>query len=173
MHRGRRQHGPGGRSRLQALQLPLTQGDQSQLAAGEGGVEEDEDSDRRRTRARMLQVLTRRIPGGLAMSVTLMGTIMAATTGIVGASVVMLTLVALPPMMQRGYQKELAVGTLASAGTLGSLIPPSITLIVYGIATETSIGRLFLAGGVPRAGPADAHAQPHEPAAPGRLAACL
>ena len=70
-----------------------------------------------------LQVLTRRIPGGLAMSVTLMGTIMAATTGIVGASVVMLTLIALPTMLERGYKKELAVGTIASAGTLGILIP--------------------------------------------------
>jgi TRAP-type mannitol/chloroaromatic compound transport system permease large subunit len=56
------------------------------------------------------------------MSVTLMGTIMAATTGIVGASVVMLTLIALPAMMERGYNKELAVGTIASAGTLGILI---------------------------------------------------
>lgn len=59
-----------------------------------------------------LQIVTRRIPGGLAMSVTLMGTIMAATTGIVGASVVMLTMIALPSMMERGYSKELATGTI-------------------------------------------------------------
>ena len=77
-----------------------------------------------------LQIVTRRIPGGLAMSVTLMGTIMAATTGIVGASVVMLTMIALPSMMERGYSKELATGTIASAGTLGILIPPSIMLAV-------------------------------------------
>ncbi|HYI86680.1 MAG TPA: TRAP transporter large permease subunit [Burkholderiales bacterium] len=96
-----------------------------------------------------LQVLTRRIPGGLAMSVTLMGTIMAATTGIVGASVVMLTLVALPAMMQRGYQKELAVGTIASAGTLGILIPPSIMLVIMGDLLQVSVGTLFAAAVLP------------------------
>ncbi|MDX9860716.1 MAG: TRAP transporter large permease subunit, partial [Rhodospirillales bacterium] len=68
-----------------------------------------------------LQVLTRRVPGGLAMSVTVMGTIMAATTGIVGASVIMLTLIAMPAMTERGYKGELAAGTIASAGTLGIL----------------------------------------------------
>jgi tripartite ATP-independent transporter DctM subunit len=96
-----------------------------------------------------LQVITRRIPGGLAMSVTLMGTIMAATTGIVGASVVMLTLVALPAMMQRGYQKELAVGTIASAGTLGILIPPSIMLVIMGDLLQVSVGTLFAAAVFP------------------------
>jgi tripartite ATP-independent transporter DctM subunit len=96
-----------------------------------------------------LQVLTRRVPGGLAMSVTLMGTIMAATTGIVGASVVMLTLVALPAMMQRGYQKELAVGTIASAGTLGILIPPSIMLVIMGDLMQVSVGTLFAAAVFP------------------------
>lgn len=96
-----------------------------------------------------LQVITRRIPGGLAMSVTLMGTIMAATTGIVGASVVMLTLVALPTMLQRGYQKELAVGTIASAGTLGILIPPSIMLVIMGDLLAVSVGTLFAAAVIP------------------------
>jgi tripartite ATP-independent transporter DctM subunit len=96
-----------------------------------------------------LQVITRRVPGGLAMSVTLMGTIMAATTGIVGASVVMLTLVALPAMMQRGYQKELAVGTIASAGTLGILIPPSIMLVIMGDLLQVSVGTLFAAAVLP------------------------
>ena len=74
----------------------------------------------------------RRVPGGLAIAVTLLGTIMAATTGIVGASVVMLTLIALPVMIDRGYKKELSVGTIASAGTLGILIPPSIMLVIMG-----------------------------------------
>ena len=96
-----------------------------------------------------LQVLTRRIPGGLAMSVTLMGTIMAATTGIVGASVVMLTMIALPSMMQRGYREELAVGTIASAGTLGILIPPSIMLVIMGDLLSVSVGSLFAAAVVP------------------------
>ena len=98
---------------------------------------------------RALQVLTRRIPGGLAMSVTLMGTIMAASTGIVGASVIMLTLVALPTMLQRGYSKELSVGTIASAGTLGILIPPSIMLVIMGDLMSISVGTLFTASIVP------------------------
>ncbi len=96
-----------------------------------------------------LQVVTRRIPGGLAMSVTLMGTIMAATTGIVGASVVMLTMIALPSMMERGYDKKLAVGTIASAGTLGILIPPSIMLVIMGDLLSVSVGALFAAAVLP------------------------
>ena len=96
-----------------------------------------------------LQVLTRRIPGGLAMSVTLMGTIMAATTGIVGASVIMLTLIALPTMLAAGYSKELSVGTIASAGTLGILIPPSIMLVIMGDLLTISVGTLFTAAIIP------------------------
>jgi len=91
-----------------------------------------------------LQVLLRRLPGGLAVAVTLLGTIMAATTGIVGASVIMLTLIALPAMMQRGYSKELSVGTIASAGTLGILIPPSIMLVIMGDLMSLSVGSLFM-----------------------------
>ena len=96
-----------------------------------------------------LQVITRRIPGGLAMSVTLMGTIMAATTGIVGASVVMLTMIALPSMLERGYDKKLAVGTIASAGTLGILVPPSIMLVIMGDLLSVSVGALFAAAVFP------------------------
>jgi tripartite ATP-independent transporter DctM subunit len=96
-----------------------------------------------------LQVLTRRIPGGLAMSVTLMGTIMAATTGIVGASVIMLTLIALPTMLAMGYSKELSVGTIASAGTLGILIPASIMLVIMGDLMTLSVGTLFTAAILP------------------------
>ena len=96
-----------------------------------------------------LQVITRRIPGGLAMSVTLLGTIMAATTGIVGASVIMLTLVALPTMLASGYSKELSVGTIASAGTLGILIPPSIMLVIMGDLLTISVGTLFTAAIIP------------------------
>lgn len=96
-----------------------------------------------------LQVLMRRVPGGLAMSVTLMGTIMAATTGIVGASVVMLTMIALPSMMARGYDKRLAVGTIASAGTLGILIPPSIMLVIMGDLLSVSVGALFAGAVIP------------------------
>jgi tripartite ATP-independent transporter DctM subunit len=96
-----------------------------------------------------LQVLLRRVPGGLAMSVTILGTIMAATTGIVGASVIMLTLIALPVMLERGYNKELSVGTIASAGTLGILIPPSIMLVIMGDLMGIPVGTLFLAAIIP------------------------
>jgi len=72
----------------------------------------------------ILQVVLKRVPGGLALSITLMGTIMAATTGIIGASVVMMTLLALPTMLDRGYNTPLATGTIASSATLGILIPP-------------------------------------------------
>lgn len=98
---------------------------------------------------RALQVLTRRVPGGLAMSVVLMGTIMAATTGIVGASVIMLTLIALPTMLAQGYAKELSVGCIASAGTLGILIPPSIMLVIMGDLLTISVGTLFTAAVLP------------------------
>src|SRR3546814_8657697 len=87
-----------------------------------------------------LQVLLRRLPGGLAISVTLMGTILAATTGIVGASVIMMTLLALPVMLKRGYQIELATGTIAASGTLGILIPPSIMLVILADLLSVSVG---------------------------------
>ncbi len=96
-----------------------------------------------------LQVLLRKVPGGLALAVVLLGTIMAATTGIVGASVVMLTLIALPVMLDRGYQKELSVGTIAASGTLGILIPPSIMLVILGDLMQISVGLLFAAAVLP------------------------
>jgi tripartite ATP-independent transporter DctM subunit len=96
-----------------------------------------------------LSVMTRRIPGGLALSVTLMGTIMAATTGIIGASVVMMTLMALPVMLSRGYSKALATGTIASSGTLGILIPPSIMLVIMADLMSIPVGTVFIAAAVP------------------------
>jgi len=92
---------------------------------------------------RILQLMLRRIPGGLAIAVTVLGTIMAATTGIVGASVIMLSLIALPVMLSTGYNKALAVGTIASAGTLGILIPPSIMLVIMGDLIGIPVGTLF------------------------------
>lgn len=91
----------------------------------------------------ILQLMLRRVPGGLAIAVTLLGTVMAATTGIVGASVIMLTLIALPIMLSKGYDKSLAVGTIASAGTLGILIPPSIMLVIMGDLIGIPVGTLF------------------------------
>ncbi len=96
-----------------------------------------------------LQVLTRRVPGGLALSVTLMGTVMAATTGIIGASVVMITLMALPVMIERQYHMPFATGTIAASGTLGILIPPSIMLVIMGDLLSVPVGTLFLAAVMP------------------------
>ncbi len=96
-----------------------------------------------------LQVLLRRTPGGLALAVTIMGTIMAATTGIIGASVVMISLMALPVMIERKYNMELATGTIASSGTLGILIPPSIMLVIMADLLSRSVGTLFVAAVVP------------------------
>ena len=88
--------------------------------------------------------LLRRVPGGMALSVTLLGTIMAATTGIVGASVVMLTLLAAPAMLDRGYAQSYTMGVIGAAGTLGILLPPSIMLVLMADLMQISAGRLFL-----------------------------
>jgi len=92
-----------------------------------------------------LQVLMRRVPGALALAVTAMGTILAATTGIIGASVVMMTLLALPVMLERRYSPALATGTIAASGTLGILIPPSIMLVIMADLLAKSVGNLFVA----------------------------
>jgi len=96
-----------------------------------------------------LQIMTRRAPGGLAMSVTLLGTIMAATTGIIGASVVMITLMAFPAMLAANYAKPFTSGTIAAAGTLGILIPPSIMLVIMGDLLSISVTDLFMTSLVP------------------------
>ncbi|MBO0347461.1 TRAP transporter large permease subunit [Roseibium sp. CAU 1637] len=96
-----------------------------------------------------LQRLMRVVPGGLALAVVLMGTILAAATGIIGASVIMLTMLALPTMLENGYDKGLSAGTIASAGTLGILIPPSVMLVFMGDLLSISLGRLFIAALLP------------------------
>ena len=96
-----------------------------------------------------LQVVLRRTPGGLALAVTVMGTILAATTGIIGASVVMISLMALPVMIERKYNTELATGTIAASGTLGILIPPSIMLVIMADLLGRSVGTLFVAAVFP------------------------
>ncbi|CUH58750.1 MULTISPECIES: TRAP transporter large permease [Rhodobacterales] len=96
-----------------------------------------------------LQKLLRGVPGGLALAVTAMGTILAAATGIIGASVVMLTVMALPTMLKRGYSAELASGAVVSAGTLGILIPPSVMLVFMGDILTINLAKLFIAALVP------------------------
>lgn len=96
-----------------------------------------------------LQIMTRKMPGGLALSVTLLGTIMAATTGIIGASVVMISLMAYPAMLSANYEKSFTSGTIAAAGTLGILIPPSIMLVIMGDLLSISVTDLFMTALIP------------------------
>ncbi|MEM8767799.1 MAG: TRAP transporter large permease subunit [Pseudomonadota bacterium] len=84
------------------------------------------------------------IRGGLAITVTLIGVLLAATTGIIGASVVLLALLGLPVMLNQGYDKSLATGTVCAVGTLGILIPPSIMLVLMADRMSMSVGDLFL-----------------------------
>lgn len=96
-----------------------------------------------------LQRLLGRTPGGLSISVALLGIVMAASTGIIGASVVMLGLLALPVMLRQGYRPEMACGVIAASGTLGILIPPSIMLVLMGSILQVSVGALFKAALLP------------------------
>ncbi len=96
-----------------------------------------------------VQVLLKRVPGALALAVTIMGTVLAAMTGIIGASVTMMTALALPTMMRQGYSHALSCGTIAASGTLGILIPPSIMLIIMADLMAVSVGNVFMAAILP------------------------
>ena len=87
--------------------------------------------------------------GGLAVSVVIVGALLAATTGVVGATVVTMGIIALPTMLRRNYSRQLSTGTIAAAGTLGQIIPPSIVLILLGDVTGVPVGRLFIGAVVP------------------------
>ncbi len=91
-----------------------------------------------------MQNLLGGIHGGLAISVTVIGVMLAAATGIIGASIVLLGILSLPVMLSQGYKKELAVGTVCGAGTLGILIPPSIMLIIMADQLQLPVGNLFM-----------------------------
>ncbi len=91
----------------------------------------------------------RRLPGGLAVGTIAICTVMAAMTGIVGAAVAAMGILALPSMLRRGYDEKLALGVICAGGTLGILIPPSIITIVYAATAQISVGKMFAAGIVP------------------------
>lgn len=86
-----------------------------------------------------------RLRGGIAVMTTLVGVVMAATVGVIGGEIVVLGLVALPQLLRFGYQRKLAIGTICSAGSLGTMIPPSIILVFYGLTANVPIGDLFVA----------------------------
>jgi tripartite ATP-independent transporter DctM subunit len=96
-----------------------------------------------------MAILCGRVRGGLAFAVILVGTLLAATTGVVGATVVTMGVIALPAMLNRGYSPSLASATIATAGTLGQVIPPSIVLILLADVVGVPIGSLFMAAVVP------------------------
>lgn len=96
-----------------------------------------------------MQELFGKIRGGLAVSVTLIGVLLAASTGIIGASVVLLGLLSLPAMLSQNYSKTLAVGTICASGTLGILIPPSIMLVMMADQLSLSVGDLFMGALIP------------------------
>lgn len=87
--------------------------------------------------------------GGLAISVVLVGALLAASTGIVGATVVTMGLISLPTMLKRGYHPNLATGVIAASGTLGQIIPPSVVLVLLGSVLNVSVGKLFAASFLP------------------------
>ena len=90
-----------------------------------------------------------RMRGGLAVSVVIVGMLLGASTGIVGATVVTMGLLSLPTMLKRGYKPELATGTISASGTLGQIIPPSIVLVLLGDIIGVSVGDLFMGAVIP------------------------
>jgi tripartite ATP-independent transporter DctM subunit len=101
---------------------------------------------------RMLEtmaLLFGKLRGGLAISVVVVGALLAASTGIVGATVITMGLISLPVMLKKGYPAELATGTIASSGTLGQIIPPSIVLVLLSTQLNVSVGDLFKAAVLP------------------------
>ena len=90
-----------------------------------------------------------RLPGGLAISVVVVGTLLAASTGIVGATVTTMGLIALPTMLRRNYDRGLASGVICASGTLGQIIPPSIVLVLVGDILGVPVGDLFLGSLIP------------------------
>lgn len=96
-----------------------------------------------------MSALFGRLRGGLAISIIAVGTLLAATTGVVGATVVTMAIIALPAMLRHRYEPELATGTIAAAGTLGQIIPPSIILVLLGDVVGVPVGRLFMGAVVP------------------------
>lgn len=94
-------------------------------------------------------LLLGRVRGGLAIAIILVGALLAASTGVVAATVVMMGLISMPIMLEHGYSKELAAGVIVASGTLGQIIPPSLVLIVLGDQLGISVGDLFMGSVIP------------------------
>ncbi len=92
-----------------------------------------------------MRIFAARLSGGVAIQTLIAAVFLAAISGIIGGEIVLLGLIALPQMLRLGYNRALAIGTVCAGGSLGTMIPPSIVLIVYGLTASVSIGDLFLA----------------------------
>ena len=97
----------------------------------------------------VMEVWFGRLKGGLAIGTVVICALMAAMTGVVGAAVTAMALLAMPEMLKRGYKPELVTGTICASGTLGILIPPSVLTIVYAVTAQVSIGKMLIAGIMP------------------------
>ncbi|KGF27485.1 TRAP transporter large permease [Oligella urethralis] len=97
----------------------------------------------------VMEIWFGRLRGGLAIGTVIICVLMAAMTGVVGAAVTAMALLAMPEMLKRGYKAELVTGTICASGTLGILIPPSILTIVYAVTAQVSIGKMLIAGIMP------------------------
>ncbi|QDA35947.1 TRAP transporter large permease subunit (plasmid) [Paracoccus liaowanqingii] len=96
-----------------------------------------------------MKLVGRRIRGGVAVQTIFVAVILAAMSGIIGGEIVLLGLIALPQMLRQGYDRKLAIGVVCAGGALGSMVPPSIVLIIYGLTANVSIGDLFTAAFLP------------------------
>ncbi|HJN22165.1 MAG: TRAP transporter large permease subunit [Alphaproteobacteria bacterium] len=98
---------------------------------------------------RAMHILAGGLRGGLAIQTMVVAVLMAAMTGIIGGEIILLGLVALPQMLRLNYDRGLAIGTICAGGSLGTMIPPSIVLIIYGLTAGVDIGQLFVATVMP------------------------
>ena len=96
-----------------------------------------------------MKIVGGRIRGGVALQTIVVAVILAAMSGIIGGEIVLLGLLALPQMLRLGYDRNLAIGTVVASGALGTMVPPSIVLIIYGLTANVSIGELFTAAFIP------------------------
>ena len=96
-----------------------------------------------------MSIFAGKLRGGVAIQTIVVAVILAAMSGVMGGEIVMLGLVALPQMLRLGYNRKMSIGLICAAGSLATLIPPSIIMIIYGLAAQVAIGDLFMAGAVP------------------------
>ena len=96
-----------------------------------------------------MSIFAGKLRGGVAIQTIIVAVILAAMSGVMGGEIVMLGLVALPQMFRLGYNRKMSIGLICAAGSLATLIPPSIIMIIYGLAAQVAIGDLFMAGAIP------------------------